>query len=448
MRLFKLSTFSRILYDESNHEFIDNAEDVWKARFARRVETQLSVLSVALKPRHKKASMLWCAMHMAEGDPALLICEFEDQNQRDSRIAVRNTAAAATTPTNNPSISTRRPENSSSHLLGLRASRLRKANISAMDTFNAVAEIQRQLGALTSLEDLFKLVVGMVRELTQFHRVMLYRFDEKANGSVVAESIDQHASTVRYNGLQFPHTDIPKQARDLYKINKIRVLYNRNEETARLVCNTPQDFLIPLDLTNSYLRAMSPVHLKYLQNMEVCASMSISLVVNEELWGLVACHGYAPMRLSLPLRELCRTLGTSASTNITRLIHASRLEHRQTIITGSGKATPSALASASSSDLLRIFDADFGFLVIDGEVRAIGKLEPYAEALAILNFVDRHRFGEITTSENMVSLFVLKPFPISPLQWVGLEYTQTFKMYLLTLLYRSKCVLSPYQELN
>ena len=403
-QLFHLSSFANILYDESSHDFEDSAGAVWAGRFSDSGDTQLEISSIALKPRHGKFNTLWCAMHITKGDAPILICEFEDQRQRPNRESHERTGSSASlAQTVSSSQQRTKHTNADSHLRSLRAARLRRASLNVLDTVNAVADIQQQLGAVDSVQELLELVTVMVRELTQFHRVMLYQFDKGANGTVVAESVDADASEDRYEGLRFPHTDIPKQARDLYKINKIRVLYSRDEETARLVCNTPQDAVRPLDLTHSYLRAMSPIHLKYLANMGVCASMSISLIVNRELWGLIACHAYTPMRITLPLRELCRTLGTSASTNITKLIYASRLEHRKTLVTGTVKATPSSLVTASSLDLLRIFDADFGLLAIDGEVRAIGKLDPYMEALAVLNFVNHSQFGEITMSDHMAA---------------------------------------------
>ena len=401
-QLFKLPSFANILYDESRYDFEESAAAVWAGRFSDRRDTKLEISSIALKPRHGKFSTLWCAMHIAEGNAPILICEFEDQRQRPSPELLERTAlSASSADIVSSSQQHTKYTNADSHLRSLRAARLRRASLNVLDTVNAVADIQQQLGAVDSVQELLELVTVMVRELTQFHRVMLYQFDKGANGTVVAESVDANASEDRYEGLRFPHSDIPKQARDLYKINKIRVLYSRDEETARLVCNTPQDAERPLDLTHSYLRAMSPIHLKYLANMGVSASMSISLIVNRELWGLIACHSYTPMRIALPLRELCRTLGTSASTNITKLIYASRLEHRKTLVTGTVKATPSSLVTASSLDLLRIFDADFGLLAIDGEVRAIGKLDPYMEALAVLNFVNHSQFGEITMSDQM-----------------------------------------------
>src|SRR4051812_29867539 len=105
-------------------------------------------------------------------------------------------------------------------------------------------------------------------------------------------STQPRATRDLYKGLNFPASDIPQQARDLYKINKVRVLYDRDLETSRLVCRSIEDLEKPLDLSFSYLRAMSPIHLKYLSNMAVRSSMSISINAFNELWGLISCHSY------------------------------------------------------------------------------------------------------------------------------------------------------------
>lgn len=123
----------------------------------------------------------------------------------------------------------------------------------------------------------------MVKELTGFHRVMIYQFDQAWNGRIVTELVDPRATKDLYKGLYFPASDIPKQARDLYKVNKVRVLYDREQQSARLVCRTVADLVHPLDLTHSYLRAMSPIHIKYLENMVVRSSMSISIKVADDL---------------------------------------------------------------------------------------------------------------------------------------------------------------------
>lgn len=208
--------------------------------------------------------------------------------------------------------------------------------------------------------------------------------------------VNTQASTDLWRGLHYPASDIPKQARQLYLSNKIRVLYNREQETSRLICRTFDDAKIPLNLEHSYLRAMSPVHLRYLANMGVHASMSISLVVNSSLWGLVSCHNYGVgMRISLPLRELCRGLGDIASSNIEKLLYRSRIQLRRPLSKAVPKTSPISYITSSSADLLNMFKADFGFLVIRDEARTIGKLTAYNECIAILYYIRKRSFPTV-----------------------------------------------------
>jgi light-regulated signal transduction histidine kinase (bacteriophytochrome) len=227
----------------------------------------------------------------------------------------------------------------------------------------------------------------------------------KANfvrGCVVSEYFNNKATRDSYLNLHFPASDIPKQARELYVVNKIRVLYDRDEETARLMCRTLKDAETPLDLKHSYLRAMSPIHIKYLHNLGVRASMSISLMVENKLWGLVSCHNYgSEARVSLPVRELCRSLGETCSTHIEKLLYSARIKVRKPLSAAPKKTSPTAFIAASSSDLLKMFDADFGFLAIKGEARTVGKLSAYNEAIALLQYIRQRAFTEIFATQNI-----------------------------------------------
>lgn len=141
---------------------------------------------------------------------------------------------------------------------------------------------------------------------------------------------------------------------------------------------------------------MSPIHLRYLSNIGVRASMSISLVDDGKLWGLIACHNYGSSnRVSLPVRELCRGLGNIASTNICRLTLAARIKARKILSNTPPKISPSVYIAASSSDLLGMFAADFGFLVIKGEARTIGRLAAYEEAVALLQYIREMNFSDV-----------------------------------------------------
>lgn len=144
---------------------------------------------------------------------------------------------------------------------------------------------------------------------------------------------------------------------------------------------------------------MSPIHLKYLENLGVRATMSISLIVDNKLWALVSCHGYGSgKRVSLPVRELCRALGDLASTNIEKLIYSNRIKARKPLTTRPPKHAPSAFIAASSEDLLSMFGADFGFLAIKGEARTVGRLFAYNEAIVLLRYIRERSFTSIYSS--------------------------------------------------
>lgn len=214
-----------------------------------------------------------------------------------------------------------------------------------MDVFAVLGQINEQLGAAPDLETFLKITVGVVQDLCRFHRVLIYQFDETFNGQVVAELVEWGKTTDLFKGLMFPAADIPAQARELYKINKVRLLYDRSQTTARMVLRSREDLDNPLDMTHCYLRAMSPIHIKCkfrvgpisdkpdLANMHVRSSMSVSIMAFGQLWGLIACHSYGHhgMRVSFPVRQMMRILSDSISRNIERLSYAQRLHTRKLV---------------------------------------------------------------------------------------------------------------------
>lgn len=146
-----------------------------------------------------------------------------------------------------------------------------------------------------------------VRQLTGFDRVMVYRFDEDWHGTVIAE--DGNGNLPSYLDLRFPASDIPAQAREMYRRHRLRLIPDaRYQPVPVLPAASPVDGQ-PLDLSGSALRSVSPVHLQYMRNMGTAASMSVSIVIDGELWGLVACHHAQPMRVGAPTRAACDFLG-------------------------------------------------------------------------------------------------------------------------------------------
>ena len=150
------------------------------------------------------------------------------------------------------------------------------------------------------------------RRLTGFDRVMIYRFLDDEAGKVVAESKRDDLRT--FANHHFPASDIPRQARTLYVRNLIRVISDVAYEPALLRPDWIEP--TPLDMSDSSLRSVSPIHLQYLRNMGVRASASVSIVKDGILWGLIACHNETPRSLTYDVRAACRSLAQSLARQI------------------------------------------------------------------------------------------------------------------------------------
>jgi two-component system, chemotaxis family, sensor kinase Cph1 len=145
-----------------------------------------------------------------------------------------------------------------------------------------------------------------IRRLAGFDRVMVYRFDPDWNGEVIAE--DKAADAHSYRGHAFPASDIPAQARSLYTRNTVRLIPDTRYIPSPLVPAALASTGRPVDLSSVMLRSISPVHLEYLANMGVIASMSVSIVRDGQLWALVACHHPSPRFLPHRVLQGCELL--------------------------------------------------------------------------------------------------------------------------------------------
>lgn len=175
-----------------------------------------------------------------------------------------------------------------------------------------------RLATAGDIDAFLQLAADQIRTLTGFARVMVYRFRHDDAGEVVAESREAHMDA--YLGLRYPATDIPAQARALYLRNRLRLIPDAHYAPVPIV-PVPQE---PLDLSGHVLRSVSPVHLEYLRNMGVAASMSVSLICGDRLWGLIACHHPQPHRVSPTVRAACDFLGMFVSMRL----EAVEQEHR------------------------------------------------------------------------------------------------------------------------
>jgi two-component system, chemotaxis family, sensor kinase Cph1 len=165
-----------------------------------------------------------------------------------------------------------------------------------------------------SVQALAELAVREVRAITGFGRVMLYSFDEEGRSHVLAEDRDESYASFLHQF--FPASDIPRQARALYLKNRIRLVADVDYTPARLVPAVNPVTGRPTDLTFATLRSFSPVHLEYMRNMGTHASMSVSIVVRGQLWGLISCHDHDARIVPFSTRVAVEHLGHMLSLQI------------------------------------------------------------------------------------------------------------------------------------
>lgn len=179
-----------------------------------------------------------------------------------------------------------------------------------------------------SLDEFLHACVDEIRRLSGYQRVFIYRFLPDWSGDVIAESVDEGCA-VRFLGLRFPASDIPPQARALYRVNLLRVIGDVDGEPVDLLAQTPHELL---DQSHSNLRSPSPMHIRYLQNMGVKATMTISLLKDGELWGMVSCHHDRPRVPPSDLRRLtkllCALLAEVAVTRIDAMLHREAINKK------------------------------------------------------------------------------------------------------------------------
>ncbi|WP_435168547.1 HWE histidine kinase domain-containing protein [Falsirhodobacter sp. 1013] len=179
-----------------------------------------------------------------------------------------------------------------------------------------------RIAAFEDIDTLLAEVARLIRAHLGYDRVMVYELARNGSGCVIAEEKAPHLES--FLGQHFPAADIPAQARRLYLTNTIRVI---SDVSADRIPITPERFLgQPLDLSQAHLRSVSPIHCEYLRNMGVGASMSISIIVDGVLWGLIACHHYAPHTLTMAVRVAAEMFGEFLSLHLGALLRKRKLD--------------------------------------------------------------------------------------------------------------------------
>jgi light-regulated signal transduction histidine kinase (bacteriophytochrome) len=246
----------------------------------------------------------------------------------------------------------------------------------------------------TDLHELYQNIVKEVRKITGFDRVMVYLFDSEGAGTVIAE--DKLESLNPYLGLHYPSSDIPQQAKQLYTLNLLRLIPDINYQPVELIPALNPVTSKPLDLSLSVLRSVSPIHIKYLKNMGVTASMSISLIREKKLWGLIACHHSSPKYLTYDVRTSCEFLGQIMSLELAAKEENEDLEYKIKLKSIQAKFIESipqeenlvAALCKDKSNLLDLVNAQGVAVCVDGHWTIIGKTPQEADIKDLIEWVE------------------------------------------------------------
>lgn len=283
------------------------------------------------------------------------------------------------------------------------------------DSFIAIyQELKYVMAAIEdagTTEETCAIAVAELKKISGFDKVMIYRFDEDWNGDVIAEVKEEGMDS--YLGLKFPASDIPKQARDLYKRTAYRLIPDAAYEPVRLypVLN-PQTNAFT-DLSDSNLRSVAAVHLEYLRNMKVMASMSTRIMVDGQLWGLIACHHRQPYFLSFEMCSVFELLSNVVSAKIAAVQKQDAFHYRnelQTIYTKlveeiyREENLPHSLRQ-HHQELLKLLNAEGLAVIMNDHIDTWGRVPRDEEIREMTLWLQTRQQGQVYHQPSLVSEF-------------------------------------------
>lgn len=294
---------------------------------------------------------------------------------------------------------------------GLRIYEIERAcDAAPVAPLDLVRTILGQLQQAKTLRDLCDQTARLVRDLIGFDRVMIYRFLEDGAGHVISESRADNLEPLL--NLRYPASDIPKQARELYKSNWIRLIADVMAAPVPLAAHADMAAK-PLDLSFSGLRSVSPIHIEYLRNMKVGASMSISIIAGGELWGLIACHHRTGKCVPANVRAAAELLGQVFSLQIQTVegieayvtMRAARALLDRIVAEFPIDGDLIENLSQRLEALSAFIRSDGVGLWMDGLWRGFGATPPMTEVAALAAFITGEAHGEVYATQHLAGSY-------------------------------------------
>ena len=268
----------------------------------------------------------------------------------------------------------------------------RRAESAIADPIEQLKSLLAAVQRTSTLQECCSAAAISMRSATGFDRAMVYRFLPNGSGIVAAE--DANAGLESFLGLHYPASDIPKQARELYRRNWLRAIPNIDYQPAPLQPELNPRTRQPIDMSHCDLRSVSPIHLEYLRNMGVCASLSASIVCQDALWGMLVLHHYSPRYVSADLRVACETFAQILSLHVetkvqseNSVLRANASRIRERAIDRLKGATDIA-ATLASAELLPYMSASGAAVYLDGHLHLVGETPSEEQILDLVKWLN------------------------------------------------------------
>lgn len=277
--------------------------------------------------------------------------------------------------------------------------------------YQEVKYIMAVLKEARTTEEIGNITTAEIKKLSGFDRVMLYQFDKDWNGTVLGEAREKDMEP--YLHLRFPASDIPRQSRDLYFKNPYRLIPNREFTPARLL-----PVINPLtktftDLSDATLRSVPAVHIEYLRNMQVMASMSTAIIINKQLWGIISCHHKAPMYPNYEMRSAFELLANIIAVQIAAkesekdLLYKSQLNiiNSQLIEQMYGSRDFVKGLMIKKTTIMKLFSASGAALYYEGELHVIGKTPRADQIKELIKWLQIQKIEKVYATDSLPRTF-------------------------------------------
>ncbi|MFT6601036.1 MAG: light-regulated signal transduction histidine kinase (bacteriophytochrome) [Dokdonia donghaensis] len=273
-----------------------------------------------------------------------------------------------------------------------------------------LSDIVTDLSQAITVSEMCDKTANLIKSLTGYDRVMLYKFDQNWNGTIISESREEVLES--WLGMHYPATDIPQQARKSFLKQGVRIIADVASQTSAVFPELNEQGQ-PLDLTNCESRASSPIHIEYLENMKVGATLTAAIVSNGTLWGLIACHHYSSKFTNYYQRQTIKFLTQVFSTQLTlrssnevlARINATTASRAKLVEQMSNEWDVQGGLTKKPTSMLTITEATGGAVFLENTLSTVGDTPSKEDIKNLIDWIYTTQLGNTYTTQNLAKVY-------------------------------------------